>query len=42
MRGSPILFVLAFAPLGLMAFWLVRLRFATSVGRLPVGPVAAE
>jgi hypothetical protein len=25
-RGSPILFVLAFAPVGVMAFWLVRLR----------------
>jgi hypothetical protein len=26
-RGSPILFVLAFAPFAVMAFWLVRLRF---------------
>jgi hypothetical protein len=26
-RGSPLLFVLAFAPFGVMAFWLVRLRF---------------
>lgn len=26
-RGSPILFVLGFAPLAIMAFWLVRLRF---------------
>ena len=25
-RGSPILFILAFAPFGIMAFWLVRLR----------------
>jgi hypothetical protein len=25
-RGSPILFVLAFAPFGVMAFWLVRVR----------------
>ena len=25
-RGAPILFVLAFAPFGLMLFWLVRLR----------------
>lgn len=33
-RGSPILFVLAFAPLALMVFWLVRLRFAKTVGRL--------
>ena len=27
MRGSPILFVLAFAPFVVMAFWLVRVRF---------------
>ncbi|HEX8623055.1 MAG TPA: hypothetical protein VF718_13895, partial [Allosphingosinicella sp.] len=27
-RGSPILFLLAFAPFGVMAFWLARLRFA--------------
>lgn len=27
-RGSPILFVLAFAPFGVMAFWLVRVRLA--------------
>ena len=33
-RGSPILFVLAFAPLAVMLFWLVRLRFAKMVGRL--------
>jgi hypothetical protein len=33
-RGSPILFVLAFAPFAVMAFWLVRLRFAKMVGRL--------
>lgn len=26
-RGSPVLFVLAFAPLAAMAFWLVRVRF---------------
>jgi hypothetical protein len=26
-RGSPLLFVLAFAPFAVMAFWLVRLRF---------------
>ena len=25
-RGSPGLFVLAFAPFGVMAFWLVRVR----------------
>jgi hypothetical protein len=33
-RGSPILFVLAFAPFVVMAFWLVRLRFPKFVGRL--------
>ena len=33
-RGSPILFVLAFAPLALMAFWLVRLRFAKALTKL--------
>jgi len=27
-RGSPILFILAFAPIAVMAFWLVRLRLA--------------
>jgi uncharacterized membrane protein len=47
-RGSPILFALAFAPFAVMAFWLVRLRFAKAIGRLllraPLGPavVAAE
>ena len=41
-RGSPILFVLAFAPFAVMLFWLVRLRFAKRIGRLtlrlPVAP----
>lgn len=46
-RGSPVLFVLAFAPFGIMAFWLVRLRFARAVARLklrapPTGPIAAR
>ena len=46
-RGSPILFVLAFAPFGVMAFWLVRLRFAKAIARLklrsspPASPIAA-
>ncbi len=45
-RGSPMLFVLAFAPFGIMAFWLVRLRFAKAVRRLalriaPPEPAAA-
>jgi uncharacterized membrane protein len=33
-RGSPALFVLAFAPFAVMAFWLVRLRFAKALARL--------
>jgi hypothetical protein len=33
-RGSSVLFVLAFAPLTVMLFWLVRLRFAKAIGRL--------
>jgi uncharacterized membrane protein len=33
-RGSPLLFVLGLAPLALMAFWLVRLRFAKALAKL--------
>ena len=33
-RGSLMLFVLAFAPVAVMLFWLVRLRFAKAVGGL--------
>ena len=33
LRGSPILFLLAFAPFGVMVFWLVRLRFAKAIAR---------
>lgn len=33
-RGSPLLFVLGFAPFALMAFWLVRLRFAKALAKL--------
>ena len=44
-RGSLVLFVLAFAPFAVMAFWLVRLRFAKMVGqlklRMPVAQAAA-
>ncbi len=29
-RGKPLLFVLAFAPFAVMAFWFVRVRFATA------------
>ncbi|HEX8572206.1 MAG TPA: hypothetical protein VF759_05595 [Allosphingosinicella sp.] len=43
-RGSPFLFVLAFAPFGLMAFWLVRIRFPKAFARLklriPAAPAA--
>jgi hypothetical protein len=38
LRGSPILFILAFSPFALMIFWLVRVRFskarAMMIGRL--------
>jgi hypothetical protein len=30
LRGSPVLFVLAFAPFALMLFWLARVRFSRS------------
>jgi hypothetical protein len=33
-RGSPILFVVAFAPFALMLFWLVRVRFPGMASRL--------
>jgi hypothetical protein len=33
-RGSPILFVLAFAPFALMLVWLVRVRFSRMLSRL--------
>ncbi|HKR25672.1 MAG TPA: DUF2306 domain-containing protein [Allosphingosinicella sp.] len=32
-RGSPVLFVLAFAPFAVMAFWLVRVRFPKAIAR---------
>jgi hypothetical protein len=37
-RGSPVLFALAFAPFGLMLFWLVRLRFPGAVPRVRQAP----
>ena len=40
-RGSPILFVLAFAPFALMLFWLVRLRFGKAL-RLRFGAIGAR
>jgi len=33
-RGSPVLFLLGFAPLLVMGFWLVRLRFAKALAKL--------
>ena len=33
MRGSPLLFVPAFAPFAVMLFWLVRIRFAKAIAR---------
>jgi uncharacterized membrane protein len=33
-QGSPLLFVLALAPFGVMLFWLVRLRFPKAAARL--------
>lgn len=42
LRGSPILWVLAFAPFALMIFWLARLRFSR-IGRPgPEAPVPAR
>jgi len=38
-RGSPALFLLAFAPFGVMAFWLVRIRFRNAVA-WPGPPIA--
>ena len=44
-RGSPVLFALAFAPFAVMAFWLVRIRFASVIRkiqlRLPPSPTTA-
>ena len=39
-RGSPMLFVLAFAPLVVMAFWLVRVRFPKAVANLKLRSAA--
>jgi hypothetical protein len=48
-RGSPILFLLAFAPFAVMLFWLVRLRFGKAlrrrfeaIGTMPRAARAAE
>ncbi|MEA3064444.1 MAG: hypothetical protein QOJ27_883 [Sphingomonadales bacterium] len=40
-RGSAILFVLAFAPFAIMVFWLVRLRFGRALARLKLRAPAA-
>jgi len=41
-RGSPILFALAFAPFAVMGFWLIRLRFAKAISRLRFRVPAAQ
>lgn len=41
-RGSPMLFVLAFAPFGVMAFWLIRLRFAKALKRVSLRPAVTR
>ena len=38
-KGSPILFVLAFAPFAAMLFWLVRLRVAKAIARSRSGRI---
>lgn len=40
LRGSPILFVPAFAPFAIMAFWLIRVRLAKTRAR-PIHPALA-
>ena len=40
-RGSPILFLLGFAPLAVMLFWLVRARFAKALRKLTLRAPAA-
>jgi len=40
-RGSPFLFVLAFAPFAVMAFWLVRVRFAKVIAKFRLRAVPA-
>ena len=39
-RGSSVLFVLAFAPFAVMTFWLIRLRFAKGLRRLTLRATA--
>ncbi len=41
-RGSPVLFVVAFAPFALMLFWLVRLRFPGAVPRPGQAPLRRD
>lgn len=41
-RGSPVLFVLAFAPFAVMLFWLVRLRFRSQALRLTRPPAPRD
>ena len=42
MHGSPLLFIPALAPLVLMIFWLVRVRYGKWFGRRAAGPLAAS
>ena len=42
LHRSPILFMLAFAPFAVMAFWLVKLRFPKTIGRAPSDELAAQ
>jgi hypothetical protein len=41
-RGSPVLFVLAFAPFALMLFWLARVRFSKMISRLKLRDIASD
>jgi len=41
-RGSPVLFALAFAPFAVMLWWLARLRLAKSLARLTFRPSVAR
>jgi hypothetical protein len=37
-RGSPVLFALAFAPFAVMLFWLTWLHFTSGIKRLSLAP----
>lgn len=42
MRGSPLLFIPAFAPFAVMAYWLVRIRFPQAVSKLTLRMAGAQ